>query len=258
VFKGKLMMLALISDIHANMHALEAVWEDLQREGPDAVYCLGDLVGYGAFPNEVVEFIKKHDVPTVMGNYDEGVGFDLHDCGCVYKDPEMDRLGKESLLWTRKRTTAGNKAFLQSLPIQIRVEDRTPSLLMVHGSPRKINEYLYEHRPEATFVRISRAAGTDVVLFGHTHLAYQKAVNNTLFVNTGSVGKPKDGDPRAGYVLLSLSGETSVEFRRVSYDVGAAADAIRAAGLPEYFAAELITGGSPPFDRIGSFLKETG
>jgi diadenosine tetraphosphatase ApaH/serine/threonine PP2A family protein phosphatase len=129
---------------------------------------------------------------------------------------------------------------------------------MVHGSPRKINEYLYEHRPEATFVRISRAAGTDVVLFGHTHLAYQKAVNNTLFVNTGSVGKPKDGDPRAGYVLLSLSGETSVEFRRVSYDVGAAADAIRAAGLPEYFAAELITGGSPPFDRIGSFLKETG
>jgi diadenosine tetraphosphatase ApaH/serine/threonine PP2A family protein phosphatase len=83
-------------------------------------------------------------------------------------------------------------------------------------------------------------------------------VNNTLFVNTGSVGKPKDGDPRAGYVLLSLSGETSVDFRRVSYDVEAAADAVRAAGLPEYFAAELIAGGSPPFDRNDSVLKETG
>ena len=242
------MVLAFISDIHANLHALEAVWEELQREGPDAVYCLGDLVGYGAFPNEVIEFIKKYDIPTVMGNYDEGVGFDLHDCGCVYKDPEMDRLGKESLTWTRERTSAENKAFLQSLPIQIRDEDRNPSLLMVHASPRKINEYLYEDRPEATFVRISRAAGMDVVLFGHTHLPYQKSVNNTLFINTGSVGKPRDDDPRAGYVLFSLSGETSVEFRRVSYDVEAAADAVRAGGLPGYFAAELIAGGSPATD----------
>lgn len=238
------MKLAIISDIHSNLHALQAVWEDLEAQRPDAVFCLGDLVGYGAYPNEVIEFISDHDLPTVMGNYDEGVGFDLHDCGCVYKDPEMDRMGRESLMWTRHQTTNKNKLYLQSLPIQIRQADRVPSILMVHGSPRKINEYLYEDRPEASFIRIARAAGADIILFGHTHLPYRKRVDNTLLVNTGSVGKPKDGDPRAGYALLFLGGRTNVEFRRVGYDVDAATDAIRLAGLPEHFAEQLIEGGN--------------
>jgi predicted phosphodiesterase len=82
------MRLAILSDIHANLHALEAVWQDLEQQHPEAVYCLGDLVGYGANPNEVVTFIRERQVPTIMGNYDEGVGLDLSDCGCVYRDPE--------------------------------------------------------------------------------------------------------------------------------------------------------------------------
>jgi putative phosphoesterase len=237
------MKVAIISDIHANIHALEAVWGDIQNQSPDSVYCLGDLVGYGAFPNEVVEFVRSHKVPTIMGNYDEGVGFDLHDCGCVYKDPEKDRLGKLSLIWTRETTKAENKKALQSLPMNFRLEENTPQLLLVHGSPRKMNEYLYEDRPEATFDRIAKVAGTDVLLFGHTHLPYQKHVNETLFVNTGSVGKPKDGDSRAGYVILKLNQKTDVEFRRVEYDVEAAAKAIRNSGLPDYFADELLRGG---------------
>jgi len=93
------MRIAVLSDIHANLHALEAVWADLERQRPEAVYCLGDLVGYGAFPNEVVAFLRERGVPTVMGNYDQGVGFDMDDCGCIYRDPEEDRLGKLSLLW---------------------------------------------------------------------------------------------------------------------------------------------------------------
>lgn len=237
------MKIAIVSDIHANLHALEAVWEDVINQKPDAVYCLGDLVGYGAFPNEVVDFVQQHDIPTVMGNYDEGVGFDLHDCGCVYRDPLQDRMGAQSLKWTQDHTTAENKSYLQALPLQIRLEDRQPRILLVHGSPRKINEYLYEDRPEATFQRIAKVAGTDVLLFGHTHLPYQKRAGSTLFVNAGSVGKPKDGDPRAGYVLLSLDQAPEVEFRRVSYDVEAAAGAVRAAGLPELFATQLETGG---------------
>jgi putative phosphoesterase len=238
-----MMKLAFLSDIHANLHALQAVWEDLDALKPDAVYCLGDLVGYGAFPNEVIEFIMDKGVPTVMGNYDEGVGFDMQDCGCVYKDPEMVRLGQVSLRWTKLHTTQENKTHLQSLPIQIRQAQSDPSMLMVHGSPRKINEYLYEDRPEATFHRLAKVSGADILLFGHTHLAYKKKVNNTLFINTGSVGKPKDGDARAGYVLLTLDKETGVEFRRVSYDVEAAADAIRHAGLPDLFASQLVKGG---------------
>ena len=237
------MKFAVISDIHANQHALQAVWEDIENQSPDLVYCLGDLVGYGAFPNEVIEFIRDRDISTVRGNYDEGVGFDMDDCGCAYKTVEEDRLGKLSLLWTRQRTTAENKAFLQELPLQIRLEGRRPYILLVHGSPRKINEYLYQDRPKASFERIAKLAGTDVLLFGHTHLPYTKTINSTLFVNAGSVGKSKDGDPRGSYAILNTGGRTKVEIRRVRYDVSAAADAIRETDLPDHFADLIETGG---------------
>ena len=237
------MKFAFISDIHANIHALQAVWEDIENQKPDLVYCLGDLVGYGAFPNEVIEFIRGRDISTVMGNYDEGVGFDRDECGCAYKTVEEDRLGMLSLLWTRKHTTAENKTFLKELPLQIRIEGRRPHILLVHGSPRKINEYLYQDRPKASFERIAKLAGTDVLLFGHTHFPYTKTVNDTLFVNTGSVGKPKDGDPRGSYVILKTGRRTNVEFRRVRYDVKAAADAIRETDLPDHYAVLIETGG---------------
>jgi len=237
------MRLAIISDIHANLHALEAVRQDLEQRHPEAVYCLGDLVGYGAYPNEVVTFIRERQVPTIMGNYDEGVGLDLRDCGCVYRDPELARLGDLSLLWSREHTSAENKQYLQGLPLQIRLSDRRPTLLLVHGSPRKMNEYLYEDRPRATFERVAAVAAADVLLFGHTHLPYQKKVGKVLFVNTGSIGKPKDGDRRAGYVILETGRRPRVEFRRVEYDVAAAARAVRDSGLPPRFADMLETGG---------------
>ena len=236
------MRIAVISDIHGNLAALVSVWADLESQQPDAVYCLGDLVGYGAHPNEVVEFIRHREIPTLMGNYDEGVGFDLDDCGCVYKDPELKRLGDLSLAWTRANTTQDNKRYLQSLPAQIRLEDRGPRLLLVHGSPRKMNEYLYEDRPRATFERIAKLAGCELLLFGHTHLPYQKRVGGTLFANVGSVGRPKDGDPRACYGLVDSSRRPKVELRRVEYEVEAEAAAIERSDLPDYYAVELRLG----------------
>lgn len=250
------MQIAVLSDIHANLHALQAVWHDLQAQVPDQVYCLGDLVDYGAYPNEVVQFVRDHQIPTLMGNYDEGVGFDMNDCGCVYKEPAQEARGHLSLLWTRRHTMDENKSYLRSLPMQLRVGERKPRLLMVHGSPRRINEYLYQDRPRATFERLARVAGAEVLLFGHTHLPYERTVAGTLFVNTGSVGKPKDGDPRAGYVLLQLGRRPRVEFRRVEYDVEAAARAIRDSDLPGEFALDLLTGGRA--DSAESKLKTPG
>ena len=230
------MRIAIFSDIHGNRHALGAVLADIDSEAPDRVYCLGDLVGYGAFPNEVIERIRDRAIPTIMGNYDDCVGFDKDECGCAYTDPEMKRLGNVSLIWTREAVTPENKEFLRSLLPNIRFNVEGKEILLVHGSPRKINEYVYEDRLAASLEHIAKSAEADVLVFGHTHLPYSKKVAGVLLVNDGSVGKPKDGDARACYVILDVGDEVKVEFRRVPYDVSAAAAAVRASGLPAHFA----------------------
>lgn len=231
------MRIAIFSDIHGNIHALDAVRHDIEGQAPDQVYCLGDLVGYGAFPNEVVEIIQNWGVPTIMGNYDDGVGFDRDECGCAYKEPEAKRLGDLSLMWTREVVTPENKAFLRTLLPNIRFHVEGKEFLLVHGSPRKLNEYVYEDRPLFSLEHIAKSAEADVLVFGHTHLPYSKEVAGVLLVNDGSVGKPKDGDARAGYAVLDVSdGKVEVEFRRVPYDVAGAAAAVRESGLPAHFA----------------------
>ena len=140
------MRIAAFSDIHGNLHALQAVLADIDQQNVDRLFCLGDLVGYGAYPNEVIELIRARDIPTIMGNYDDGVGFDRDECGCAYTDPEMRRLGDLSLAWTKEHVTPENKAFLRSLLPNIRLNVDGKRLQLVHGSPRRINEYLYEDR----------------------------------------------------------------------------------------------------------------
>ncbi len=235
------MRIAVLSDVHGNRHALEAVLADIDRQRVDWVYCLGDLVGYGANPNEVIEIIRRRRLPTVMGNYDEGVGYDMDDCGCAYTTPAAKHLGDLSLKWTREHVTADNKAFLRSLLPSIRFEVVGKRALLVHGSPRKINEYVYETRPQYSLEHIARSAQADLLIFGHTHLPYVKQVAGVLFVNDGSVGKPKDGDVRAAYALVELDGAPRAAIRRVEYDVAAAAAAVRASGLPPEYATMLET-----------------
>ncbi|MCL5256704.1 MAG: metallophosphatase family protein [Chloroflexi bacterium] len=237
------MRLALMSDVHANLHALQATLTDIDALKPDRIYCLGDLVGYGAFPNEVIDLIRARKILTVMGNYDDGVGFERDTCGCAYTDPESRRLGDLSFVWTKETVISENRAFLRGLAREIRLEAKGRHILLVHGSPRRINEYLYEDRPSATFRRLAAAAAADLIAFGHTHLPYTKTVDGILFAGVGSVGKPKDGDPRACYALVDVAHDSlKVEFRRVPYDVEAAASAVRASGLPEHFAEALEKG----------------
>ncbi len=235
------MRLAIFSDIHGNLQALDAVLDDIRAQAPDAIYCLGDLVGYGANPNEVTLRIRDARFPTVMGNYDDGVGFERDECGCAYREEAERARGQRSLEWTKRQATPDVKAFLKTLRAEIRLEADGKRILLVHGSPRKMNEYLFEDRPVASFERLAAASNADLIVFGHTHKPYVKDVAGARFLNVGSVGKPKDGDWRACYAIVE-DGEAT--FRRVEYDVAAAAAAIRATDLPHEFAADIETGGT--------------
>jgi putative phosphoesterase len=238
------MRVALFSDIHANLPALEAVLDHIRARSFDAVYCLGDLVGYAPFPNEVIERVKNERIPTIMGNYDDGVGFERDDCGCAYREADEKRRGDRSLAWTKAHVTADNKAFLRSLHAEIRFDANETRVLLVHGSPRRINEYLFEDRPVSSFQRLAAAANADIIAFGHTHKPYTKIVDGVLFLNAGSVGKPKDGDWRACYAVLDTKA-ASAEFVRLEYDLARVTSAIRASELPPEFATDLEHGGAP-------------
>lgn len=239
--------LAFFSDMHGNSAATEAVLAAIDAERPDAVHCLGDLVGYGARPNETIALIRERGIPTIMGNYDDGVGFDRDDCGCAYKDAGERERGQQSLLWTRSVTTDENKAYLRTLPPEMRFEAAGKRFRLVHGSPRRMNEYLFADRDPRSLERIAQQADTDVLIFGHTHQPWVREIGGVLFINDGSAGKPKDGDPRAAWALVTVAPGQPVQgaIRREPYDVAAMAAAIRAAdGLPDHFAADIETGGA--------------
>jgi putative phosphoesterase len=184
-----------------------------------------------------------------MGNYDDGVGFERDECGCAYTNPADQMLGDQSLTWTKSTVTTENKAYLRTLVSEIRFDANGRRVLLVHGSPRRINEYLFEDRPLSSFRRLAASSNADVIVFGHTHKPYTKLVDDVRFVNAGSVGKPKDGDWRACYLVLhTSSGTNPVEFFRVRYDVASEAAAIRASDLPDKFAADIETGGAAATD----------
>ncbi|HVP21371.1 MAG TPA: metallophosphoesterase family protein [Anaerolineaceae bacterium] len=235
--------IAIFSDIHANLPALQAVLADMDQRGLNQRYCLGDLVGYGTFPNEVIEIIRGNKIPTIMGNYDQGVGYSSDECGCAYKTAEEEALGKRSIAWSNAHTTAENKAFLRSLLPQITFQLGDLRVVLAHGSPRRINEYLYIDRPDAGLERILDGVSADVLVVGHTHKPYHRVLpSGRHVINEGSVGKPKDGDPRACYVILEAAGwDLKVELVRVPYDVEKTATAIEASEMPSEYARMLRT-----------------
>jgi putative phosphoesterase len=253
------MKIALFSDIHANLPALEAFFEDIDRRKPDAIYCLGDLVGYNVWPNEVINEIRKRRIPTIAGNYDFGIGRMSNECGCAYKTEPEKEMGKVSISFTNSIVKEDERRYLRSLPAHLKVEyqlnEDKLNLLLVHGSPRKINEYLFEDRDEKSMLRIMEQANADILCFGHTHKPYHRILNSGTegrnhyrhAVNIGSVGKPKDGDSRGGYVMLTIDEKSSVlnkdsirvEFIRFAYDVERAARAVEESLLPNEYAGML-------------------
>lgn len=256
------MKIALFSDIHANLPSLEAFFADVEKRDIDSIYCLGDLVGYNIWPNEVTQEIRKRNIPTIAGNYDFGIGRNSDDCGCAYKTDEEKANGAVSISLTNELISEKNRAYLRSLPAHIRVEfklnDQKLKLLLVHGSPRKINEYLFEDREEKSLLRILENADADIMCFGHTHKPYHRILNSgeednphyRHAINLGSVGKPKDNDNRGCYVILEIDENASVldkdsikpQFIRFEYDIEKAAKAVEDCRLPNAYAENLRNG----------------
>jgi predicted phosphodiesterase len=250
------MRYALISDIHANLPALEAVLADVaQQPGHPATYHLGDLVGYAPWANETVALIRQSGIAGVAGNYDSTVATDYKHCGCRYEDPHQEALSHESYSWTRTHVSAPTKSFLGGLPFRVDLLPvgghlTGPRVVLVHGTPTLNTLYWTEDRPDDFCLKMAVHAGLkagDVICFGHTHKVWHREFQGIHFVNTGSVGRPKDGDWRAGYVMLEVGdGPVGVEFRRVAYDLERAVAGIRASELPDEFAEHLRTGGTLP------------
>ena len=245
------MKYALISDIHANLPALEAVLRDIDQRRVDAIYHLGDLTGYAPWPNEVVALLRQRGIPGIAGNYDSTIATGYKHCGCRADSPHEEELSHISYEWTRQHVNGATKAYLAGLPFRIDIRPlgghvSGASIVLLHGNQTLNTVYVTEDRPdqflEKMAVSVGAAAG-DMVCFGHTHKPWQRTVSEVQFVNTGSVGRPKDGDPRAGYVIVSQEeGQLSAEFVRVDYDVELVAREIVRSGLPAEFADVIRTG----------------
>lgn len=246
------MRIALFSDIHANLPALEACFKSIDEQKPDAIYCLGDLVGYNVWPNEVIQLIRERNIATLAGNHDLKVTVSVSE----NESEANDKNYAYAIVGKTERN------YLLSLPAHIRLtfdlNGKKINVLFVHGSPRSVNEYLLEDMNEALLAEIMKEANADILCFGHSHKPYHRILHTdvngqTYFqhaINIGSVGKPKDQTPKGCYVILNIHADgtltnkdaVQVEFIRFDYDVEKAAKAIEASPLPVEFADMLRKG----------------
>lgn len=220
----------MLSDVHANLPALEMVLEAVDAAGAERILHAGDVVGYNPFPNEVVRLLRRRNVPSVRGN---------HDRAAVTGDTTRFNVhAARAIEWTRNELSEASMAYLQSLRPreEVTIEDR--KVQVVHGSPRDEDEYVFPHQATP---HLLQAAGCDVLVMGHTHVPHVLPTPAGLILNAGSVGQPRDGDPRAAWLLLDAS-QPAAEVRRVTYDVAAVYQAILDRGLPQLLAERLLVG----------------
>jgi putative phosphoesterase len=238
------MNIAIFGDIHGNIEALNTAYDAAVSAKAEKIYHLGDLGGYAPFVNEVVDFLVDHDIQGVQGNYDETVANDREHCGCKSENPVQEEMANRSFIWTKQHATQKTKDYLRTLPISISLSVEGRKVILFHATPRKNNLYWYEERPEKFFLEMAEKVDAEVMIYGHTHKPYWKNINGKVFINAGSVGKPKDGDPRTCVTLLDITKDNvNVEFLRITYDVQKTAEAIVSSGLPPYFADKLREAG---------------
>jgi putative phosphoesterase len=235
------MRVALIGDVHANLPALEAVLDHARRRKVDVIWNVGDFVGYGPFPNQVVKRLRKECVLSIVGNYDLKV-LEIKRKKKKWRK-KRDPLKIHAFRWAYKKLSKKSRKYLRSLPTEISFEWYGRRILLTHGSPASNEEALGPTTPDERLRELAQKVKVDVVICGHSHQPFTRQVDEVLFVNTGSVGRPDDGDPRATYAVMQmLPDEIAVEHYKVQYDVKRTVKAIRKNKLPEEFAQMFIHG----------------
>ena len=241
------MLIACLSDIHANLPALEAAVADAKARGAAAILCAGDVVGYGPFPNEVCDYLAKSGIVTISGNYDLKVLDAVKngdDAGL-----SLAKKKRELLEWTAKHLKKPARAFLEGLPE--RLEQSLPEnrgSLMVHGSPlSNDDDILPSITSRALKIKLGKL-NPDVLVCGHTHIPFVKKIGGTLVINCGSAGLPVDGDPRPSYALLSTDGDgAGARIIRFEYDVKLVVKALKDTSLPEGIQQDFVQGSKRRF-----------
>ena len=229
------MKIAVISDIHGNLEALTAALKDIEQKKPDTIVCLGDLVGYGPFPNEVVQLIRERKIMNIIGNYDAAV---LEEKFNYIRDNEVNKF---CMPWAAKVLNDENRAYLRSLPRQIVLQYENKNIYFVHGSIRAINEYLKEGSKEVEEV-MSEFSG-DILVCAHTHIPFKKFFGDKLLLNDGSIGKPKIGRPNGTYLIINIEKENlETEIIEFKYDYDKTANAMEQKGIHKNCINSIRTG----------------
>jgi predicted phosphodiesterase len=234
--------IAIMSDLHANLPALHAVLEDIDKKQPVAVFCLGDLVDFAPWPNQVIETIRQSRIPTIMGNHDECIAFDRAILPLEKHTKEERAARVHAIEFTPRTITADHREYLAGLPRTVRIchgtGSRARKILLVHASPRSIDEYIYADHPETNLTKMLRNNDADVIVMGHTHLPYIRPLRAGRFaINTGSVGRSKEDRISAAYLMLTIA-QSGIrpEIVRVAYPVEETARGIRESGIPDFYA----------------------
>jgi putative phosphoesterase len=242
------MKIALLGDVHANLPALDTVLTHASKQAVDQILNIGDFVGYGAYPDEVVKRLRDVGAVSIIGNYDLK----------VLKFPKKNKKWRKTKMhlkwlafkWSYENLSKESRQYLRSLPEEQWLYASSKHILLTHGSPASNQDHLTSATPDARLRELTAIAASkwgnqvaDVIVCGHSHYEFARKVDETWFINTGSVGRPDDGDPRACYAILQIGRKTiQVDHFRLDYDLASAVAAIHDRGLPEAFAKMLLQG----------------
>lgn len=227
------MKMIVLGDIHANLPALEVCFAEAEKEGYDLLVHTGDVVGYGPFPRECLEFLDSRGIKGVRGNFDENIGWGNDTCGPTASLNGDSALAQLSFEWTARQMGIRDRRWLSDLPFELRIGRDGRRLAVYHASPVSLGEWLHESTSDYRLMEYADEAAADVVIVGHVHRCVHRRIGACHFVNAGSVGRLADDEPRTGYAVIETGPEIRVAFRRFAYDAERTVAAIKARGLPE-------------------------